>query len=200
VSVSVTVLVMPPPEAVTVTMLVLKATLALAVKFSMLVPAPGEGSEAGEKAAVTPDGNPLTDSATAAPGLPDTETPMELAPPCARFAAVALRAKVRLGATGAGMVTLTVAAVLSELPGPLIVTVYVPGATLLAAVSVTVLVPLPGAEKLAGERVAVKPEGKPATDNETAALNPLLRLDVTLVVPLEPAATEIALGEAVKVT
>ena len=70
---------------------------------------------------------------------------------------------------------------------------------MLAAVNVTVLVPLPGAEKLAGERVAVRPEGKPATDNDTAALNPLLRLAVTLVVPLAPAAMAIALGEAVNV-
>ena len=91
------------------------------------------------------------------------------------------------------------AAVLCALPGALIAMLYVPGAAVLAAVSVTVLVPLPGAAKLAGERLAVTPEGKPVTDSATAALNPLLKVDVTLVVPLAPAAKVTAAGEAVSV-
>jgi len=71
----------------------------------------------------------------------------------------------------------------------------VPGAAFVAAVNVTVLTPLPGAAKLAGDRLAVTPAGSPATDKATTALNPLLSVEVALVVPVEPAVTVTAAGE-----
>ena len=42
-----------------------------------------------------------------------------------------------------------------------------------AAVRVMVLLPTPGAEMLAGAKLAVTPFGKPLTANVTAALNPI---------------------------
>jgi len=124
VRISVCVRVIPPPEAVTVTVAAFKEAVGAAVKVSVLEPVPGEGNDADVKAAVTPAGRPLTESVTAPPGLPPTLTPTLAEPPCATLAAEAARLNVKVGGvvTGAGMVTLTVAALVSELPEPLTVT------------------------------------------------------------------------------
>ena len=99
----------PPPDAVTEIAVVARAALGLTVNVSVLVPVPGKGREAGVKVAVTPAGRPLTDSATAVPGLPATVTPIEPEAPVARVPEEALRARVRVGGLdwGAEIVMLT---------------------------------------------------------------------------------------------
>jgi hypothetical protein len=56
-------------------------------------------------------------------------------------------------------------------------------------VSLSTLVPDPGAENWAGVRVDVTPVGNPLTESETAELNPPLTLTVRFRVPLAPAAS-----------
>jgi len=59
------VFVTPPPVAVTTGWLLPEAALEAAVSVSVLLPLPGDAMLAGEKAAVTPFGSPLTESAIA---------------------------------------------------------------------------------------------------------------------------------------
>ena len=65
-----------------------------------------------------------------------------------------------------------------------------------AAVKARVLFPLPGAAKLVGERVAVTPEGKPETDNDTAALKPPTAAEVIWAVAPAPGASVRLAGDA----
>jgi hypothetical protein len=65
------------------------------------------------------------------------------------------------------------------------VKVEVPGAAVEAADSVKVLVPLPGAAKLVGAKVAVTPLGTPLIDNVMAELNPV-PLVVVKVIGIDP--------------
>ena len=69
-----------------------------------------------------------------------------------------------------------------------------------AAARVNVLLPLPGAAMLVGERPAVTPLGSPLTDNATADLNPLNAAVVSVMgaVPPVEAVTVEALGASVK--
>ena len=95
----------PPPDAVTVIAVVASAAFGPTVKVSVLVPVPGRGRDAGVKVAVTPAGRPLTESATAAPGLPEIVTPIEPDAPVGRLPAEALRARISVLDCGAEMVT-----------------------------------------------------------------------------------------------
>src|SRR5215469_13937233 len=65
VNATVVVCVTPPPVAVTVTFAVPVVAVLLAVKVRVEVPLPGAAIEVGLKLAVTPDGNPVTESETA---------------------------------------------------------------------------------------------------------------------------------------
>ena len=57
---------------------------------------------------------------------------------------------------------------------PVSVKVVVPAAVPDAAVSVNMLLPLPGEAMLVGAKLAVTPFGRPVTDNATADLNPVI--------------------------
>jgi hypothetical protein len=61
-------------------------------------------------------------------------------------------------------------------------------------VVVSTLDPAPGAAMVAGENLAVTPWGKPEIVRATAALKVALRVVVTVIVPLAPAATSSVLG------
>src|SRR6185437_12821010 len=89
-----------------------------------------------------------------------------------------------LNCTGCGtsMVTGTSAVAVPDVP--VIVAEYVPEATVLAAVKVTVLAVL----VLAGLKTAVMPAGSPATAKSTAPLNPLASTTVMVLVAVAPAA------------
>ena len=63
---------------------------------------------------------------------------------------------------------------------------------LVAAASVSELLPLPGAAMLARENVAVTPVGRPLTDNATAELNPF-SVAVVSVTGMEPPPATVAL-------
>jgi hypothetical protein len=69
-----------------------------------------------------------------------------------------------------------------------------------AAVIVSVLLPLPGAAMLVGERLAVTPWGAPVTDNAMAELNPLTTTVETVICIIPPGATFtlVALGVSVR--
>jgi len=62
--------------------------------------------------------------------------------------------------------------------------------------TVSVVEVVPGGVTVAGEKLHVAPAGSPEQLNETAALNPLAGVTVTVVVPLPPADTLIEPGEA----
>lgn len=80
-------------------------------------------------------------------------------------------------------------------PAPVTVTLNVPVAAVLAALSVKVELPLPGAAIDAGFRLAVTPDGAPETDSDTVALKPpTAALDI-VVLPEVPCATDRLVGE-----
>lgn len=64
------------------------------------------------------------------------------------------------------------------------------------AVSLSTLLPDPGAGNVAGVNVAETPAGNPVMESVTAALNPPLTATVTLVLLFDPAVTESELEEA----
>ena len=134
----------------------------------MLLPFPGAATFCGLKLPVMPDGNPDTERATAALNPPSAcaVRVIDTFPLAETDVEVVLPDKVKPG-------TFTVSGFACLTPPPLAVTTseYAPGATLDAAKSVSVLVPEPGAAKLAGLRLAVIPVGKPLTVNATGALN-----------------------------
>src|SRR5215472_12931298 len=86
------------------------------------------------------------------------------------------------------------------MPPPVAVTVtfVVPVAAVLPAVNVSVEFPLPAAAIELGLKLALTPAGKPETDNETAALKPLLTAVETVLLPEPPCVMERAEGEALK--
>ena len=75
-----------------------------------------------------------------------------------------------------------------------------PPATLAPTVTVSMLVPAPGAAIVGDENLAVTPAGKPESDRLTAALKAAFREVVMVVLPLAPAATSIELGANDKVS
>lgn len=76
---------------------------------------------------------------------------------------------------------------------PVMVTVTVPVVAVLLAEKVSAELPLPGAAIEVGLKLAVTPEGKPDTDNETTALKPPLTVLEMVVVP-EPLGNRQAVG------
>lgn len=87
------------------------------------------------------------------------------------------------------------------IPPPLAVTVtlLVPVVAVLLAAKVSVELPLPGAAKLPGLKLAVTPEGRPEADNEIAELKPPLTDVEIVLVPEPPCATDTLVGEALTV-
>ena len=112
--------------------------------------------------------------------------------PGAKLSEVGLRVSEKLGA---GSTLMAIRAVLVT-PPPVAVRVvaYVPPAMVALTVAVSTLDPAPGAAMVAGENLAVTPWGKPEIVRVTAALKEALRVVVTVIVPLAPAATSSVLG------
>lgn len=195
VKLSVTVLVIPPPVPLTVRAEVPTGIPDALVKVNVLLPFPGAATLCGLKLALIPDGNPDTERATAALNPPNAcvVRVTDTFPLAGTDVEVVLPDKVKPG-------TFTVSDAVCLTPPPLAVTTreYVPGATLDAAESVSLLVPEPGAAKLAGERLAVIPLGNPVTVSATAALNEFTGAVVRLTVVLLPAARGIELCDAAR--
>jgi hypothetical protein len=76
----------------------------------------------------------------------------------------------------------------------------VPPATLAPTVTVSTLVPAPGAAIVVDENLAVTPAGKLDSDRLTAALKGAFRVVVIVVLPLAPAATSTEVGARDKVS
>ena len=66
-----------------------------------------------------------------------------------------------------------------------------------AAASFSTVLPDPGAEIVAGVNAADTPLGKPASENETAALNPPLTVTANVTLLFDPAITESELDAGV---
>lgn len=75
-------------------------------------------------------------------------------------------------------------------------TEYVPALALLDALSLRTLVPEPGAAKVACVNDAEIPLGRPVVVKATGALKPPLTATESVVLLLDPAMTERALGDA----
>ncbi len=84
------------------------------------------------------------------------------------------------------------------LPPPVPVTVIVAEPVFAVALAVIVIVdvPEPGAAMLAGEKLAVTPEGRPLAESEIEELKPPEMVVVIVEVPDEPCVTVRLVGEA----
>jgi len=138
------------------------------VRVSVELPFPGAATFVVVKLAFTPVGNPEIERAIA-----------ELKPPKARV--LSTSAPLVLDPTDTVVVlaerlkpgTFTLNAIDLVIPPPVAVTVnvQVPGFTFAPAVTVKMLLPVPGAAILAGANCAVIPAGSPLIVNATVALN-----------------------------
>ena len=145
----------------------------------------------GLKLAVTPEGRPLADSATALLNPPATAVVMVDVPllPCGTVTATGAAVTVKLGATLAVTVSETEVVAVTPPPVPVISMVDVPAVALLLTVSVSVEDPDPGAGMLAGLKLAVTPEGSPLAASAMALLKPPEMDPVMMDVPLAPCFT-----------
>jgi hypothetical protein len=75
------------------------------------------------------------------------------------------------------------------------VTEYAPGLALLVAVILSALLPAPGADRLAGVKIAETPLGSPVTEKETPALKPPLTVTFNVRLLFDPALTDRELAE-----
>ena len=141
-------------------------TVEPAVKVKVVLPL--ELRVAGEKAAVTPVGKPLTAKEAAelsAFCVLETTRDSELL-----VGSVSELTLVVIASEGTATVSVTVTVCLSDPLVPAIVKVYEPAVALDAAVNLSALTALPVI--LAGVKVALTLVGKPETESATAELNP----------------------------
>ena len=105
-----TLCVTPPPLRVSVTFEVPTIAVLSALKVKVELPLPGAAIEVGLNAAVTPVGNPATDSATPElkPPLTDVEIDVLLDPPCVTSTLVGEAVTAKSGAAAALIVSDTV--------------------------------------------------------------------------------------------
>lgn len=189
---------MPPPVAVTVRVEAAIAVVELADNVSVLWPLPGAATLDGDRLGVTPLGAPVIDSATAELNPVPAAVVMVIGvdPLRATLAVVALSDSVKVPET----VRLNVWVLVTPPPEAVMVRADVPGAFVELAVSVSLLLPLPGEAMLVGEKPAVTPAGSPLIDNATAELNPFTRAVVRVIGTEAPGATLalVALGARVK--
>jgi hypothetical protein len=143
-----------------------------AISVSLLLPLPGDAMFVGANFAVSPFGRPLTASAIGDlnpfAALVLKENFVALPAVTVAFAEFAVSANV-----GTATVKLNACVLVSPPPTPFNVSVEPPPAAEEAALSVSVLVPLPGDAMLAGAKLAVTLIGCPLTDNVMADWNPL---------------------------
>ena len=153
----------------------------------------------GAKLAVTPLGSPLTDNAIGAanPFIPDVVTIRGIDPPRATTTFVAVSVSANVGTI---TVTLIVCVLVSPAPTAFKVSVDTPPTAPDAALSVSLLLPVPGDATLVGANVAVTPAGCPLTDRAMADLNPPSADVETVMLVGLPATTValVALGVIVK--
>jgi hypothetical protein len=151
------------------------AALDAGFSVSVLLPLPGDARLAGAKLAVTPFGSPLTVSVIADlnPLTPAVDAVMGIDPPRDTVTLVPPSVSVKFAPT---MVRLSACVLVTPAPDPVTVRPNEPLNVPLAAVSVSVLLPLPGDAMLLGEKVAVTPFGSPLTESAIVDLNPLIEL------------------------
>jgi hypothetical protein len=163
-------LVTPPPVAVTVSVDVFTAAVDAAFNVSELLPPPGDAILVGENVAVTPLGNPLTDKLTAdlnpLSTLVDTVTGSD--PFRFRDTVVPPSVSVKSGPT---TVRLIDCVLVTPPPEALTVSENTPATRPAAAVSVSVLPPVPGDAMLLGTNLAVTPLGRPLAESVMTDLN-----------------------------
>jgi len=158
-----------------------------AVSVILLLPVPGEAMLVGENAAVTPFGNPLTETATAElnPFVTLVVKVSDVEPPGAMLTLEALSVNVKLGTTTE---RLRDAVWVMLAPVPLITIGYVPAAAPELAVNVAVT----GTEavRVAVENATFTVLGNPLAESVTAELNPPCAVSVTVTLPEPPALTD----------
>lgn len=181
------VLVSPPPVAVTVTVVLPAVTAPAApVKVNMLLPLPGDAMLAGENAAVTPFGNPVTVRATAALKLlcPAVVKVRVAGVPAVSVLEVALGVSVKLG-----VVTVSAIVAVCATPPlvPVIVMVELPAAAPLLAEIVAVTPAV--AVSVDEENEIVTPVGAPLAESVTGELKPFAAANVSLTVFDDPVPT-----------
>lgn len=195
---NVAVFVTPPPLPVTVIVEFPVPVVDATFRVSRLLPLPGEAIDAGENAPVTPRGKPLTDSAMADanPFAPAVAMLRGSDAPRDRMTFVPAGVMVNVG-------PITVSAMLvvfvNPPPDPVAVSVYDPPIVPAAAVSVKVLLPLPGDAMDVGENFAVTPFGSPLIESAIADLNPPSAVVLTPTLVELPAVTLALVEVAVKV-
>lgn len=164
------------------------AAALLAVKLNVELPLPGAAIELGLKLAVTPEGRPETESEITAfnPPLMVVEIVLLPEPPWATDKLLGEALKVKSGVGAAVMVSATVVLWVIPPPVALMVTLADPVADPLAAVRVSVELPLPGAAMEVELKLAVTPEGNPEADNDIAELKPPLTVVEIVVLPELP--------------
>jgi hypothetical protein len=186
----------PPPVPVTVIVEVPTAEALLTVSVRVDVPAPPE-MLAGLKLAVTPEGRPLADNATALLNPPAATLVIAEVPelPAFTLSDAGLAESAKLAVVPLVIVRLMAAVSVKPPPAPVMVTVEAPMLALLLAVRVSVDEPEPP-EMLVGLKLAVTPDGKPLAERETALLNPPDTLLEIVEVPELPAWTLNDVGSA----
>lgn len=190
---------MVPPVPVMVTVAAPVVAVLLAVRVRIELPLAGAVIEAGLKLAVTPEGKPVAESETAELNPPTTvvNTVAVLELPCATDKVVGETVRVKSGVAGALTLSEIVVVCVTLPPLAVIVMFTVPVVAVLEAVSVSVELPLPGAAKLVGLKLAVTPAGSPDADSDTAELNPPLSVVDTVAVAELPCVTLREAGVAV---
>ena len=138
---------------------------------------------AGENTAATPAGNPLTASETAE--LNPVSVAAMVSDAELLFATVKELALEVIPSEGTATISETVAVCFVEPLVPVMINVTLPAVAFEAAVSFSVLAPVP--LTLAGVNAAVTPVGRPATVNATAELNPFCPVIERLTDPELPA-------------
>jgi hypothetical protein len=163
---------------VIVTVEVLALANALAFRVNVLVVVPGFGL----KAAVTPEGNPVADIVTLPVKPPEGVMVIALValPLLASDTLVGEADSAKLGVASTVRLTLVVCVKLPEVP--VMVTVEVPRVAEALAVSVSLLVVVPGF----GLNVPVTPVGRPVAVMVTLLVKPFRRVMVTVLVPAAP--------------
>ena len=167
-----------------------RVAIVLAARVNTLVDVVLEGL----KVAVTPDGSPdadrLTDPLKPFSGV--TVMVLVLLVPCLMLSVAGEAASEKSATAGAFTVSVRVVVWVSVPETPVMVSMTVPVAAVLAAVSVNVLVDV----VLAGLKLAVTPDGSPLTERPTDPLKPFTGFTVMVLDPAFPCVMLSLVGEA----
>jgi hypothetical protein len=169
-----------------------RAAVLLTLMVSVLVDVVAEGL----KLAVTPAGSPAMERLTL-PLNPFTGVTVMVLLPLADLLMLRLVGEAeseKSGTTGALTVSVMVVVRVNVPDVPLMVSVTVPVAAALPALSVKVLAEV----ALVGLKLAVTPEGRPEIDRLTVPLKPLIGFTLMVLVPMVPCVNVSEAGEADK--